>query len=356
MSKLDNAVNFGKVTVLAGHNTTDTSIALQTGNGALLPVAPFNAVWYDSTNYADPSDDPNKEIVRVTAGGGGGGGDTLTVTRNQEGTGANNHNTSGSTYKMIAALTAKVPNTDLFNAFDGGGFFGRMPNPTSPKAYVNNTVNGNNDVYTVPAARCALVFSLTIANFGANNPTFYPQFKTGGTYYQMIASAAVGATPTNAATVNVGVFLLLAGEILSLNANATGMSAWFDVIEFDSATTNIVRGLITSLANGNNTLYTVSAGKTSRLMPRFGSAAGNILSGAVGFINLSGGTLTYTLYAVPSAGAAGVTNEFASASLSTGTGNLAIPFNGTLGAGDFIVINTSGGTATQTAWVVAIEN
>src|ERR1700693_275133 len=106
---MSQVANWAKVTVLAGHNASDTSIALQSGNGARLPVAPFNAVWYDSTNYADPSDDPNREIVRVTAGGGGGGGDTLTVTRNQEGSGASTKNTAGSTYKMIAGFTAKGP-------------------------------------------------------------------------------------------------------------------------------------------------------------------------------------------------------------------------------------------------------
>lgn len=106
---MSQVVNFGKVTVLSGHSSSDTSIALQAGNGALLPVAPFNVVWWNSAAFADPSDDPNKEIVRVTAGGGGGGGDTLTVTRAQEGTAASSKNTAGGIYKMIAGFTAKGP-------------------------------------------------------------------------------------------------------------------------------------------------------------------------------------------------------------------------------------------------------
>jgi hypothetical protein len=102
-------VNFGVATVLGPHVAGDTSIALQSGNGAILPVAPFNAIYYDSTRFSDPSKDPNKEIIRVTAGGGGGGGDTLTVTRGQEGTAASSKNTAGSTYSIIAGLTAKGP-------------------------------------------------------------------------------------------------------------------------------------------------------------------------------------------------------------------------------------------------------
>lgn len=106
---LDNAKNFAKVTVSTGYNSSDTSIVLTTGHGAKMPTAPFNAVWYNATDYSDPSDDPNVEVVRVTAVST----DTLTVTRGQEGISATTKNTGGKTYKMIAGLTAKVINTDI---------------------------------------------------------------------------------------------------------------------------------------------------------------------------------------------------------------------------------------------------
>ncbi len=106
---VDNAKNFAKVTVSTGYDASATSIVLSSGDGAKLPTVPFNVVWWNSTDYADPSDDPNVEIVRVTARTT----DTLTVSRAQEGTSASTKNTSGKTYKMIAGLTAKVINTDL---------------------------------------------------------------------------------------------------------------------------------------------------------------------------------------------------------------------------------------------------
>jgi hypothetical protein len=106
---LDNVKNFAKVTVSTGYNAAATSIVLTTGHGAKLPSVSFNAIWWNSTDYTDPSDDPNVEIVRVTAIST----DTLTVTRAQEGTSASTKNTAGKTYKMIAGLTAKVINTDL---------------------------------------------------------------------------------------------------------------------------------------------------------------------------------------------------------------------------------------------------
>lgn len=108
---MPNVKNFAKVTVSTGYDNDDTSIVLSSGHGALLPTVPFNVVWWNSTDYSDPSDDPNVEIVRVTARST----DTLTVTRAQEGTSGSTKNTSAKTYKMIAGLTALsfngVPNT-----------------------------------------------------------------------------------------------------------------------------------------------------------------------------------------------------------------------------------------------------
>ena len=106
---MDNAKNFSKVTLSTGYDNVATTVVLITSDGAKLPTAPFNVVWFNSTDYTDPTDDPNKEIVRVTNVTT----DTLTITRAQEGTSAATHNTGGKSYKMIAGLTAKVINTDI---------------------------------------------------------------------------------------------------------------------------------------------------------------------------------------------------------------------------------------------------
>jgi hypothetical protein len=106
---MDAAKNFSKVSVSTGYGASDTSIVLISGGGANLPSAPFNATWWNASDYPDPSDDPNVEIVRVTAIST----DTLTITRAQEGTAASTKNTANKTYLLIAGLTAKVINTDL---------------------------------------------------------------------------------------------------------------------------------------------------------------------------------------------------------------------------------------------------
>ena len=108
MATFDATKNFAKVTVSTGYDDSATSIVLSSGHGALLPQPStdnaFNLVWWNNSDYGDPSDDPNKEIVRCTARST----DTLTVTRAQESTGASIKNVAAKTYRMALVITKKV--------------------------------------------------------------------------------------------------------------------------------------------------------------------------------------------------------------------------------------------------------
>jgi hypothetical protein len=101
---MDAFKNFSKSTLAAGITSGAISLTVATGQGARFPAAPFNAVIWNRTDFADPSDDPNVEIVRVTVVAG----DVFTITRAQESTAASAHNTGGKTYGIIATLTAKT--------------------------------------------------------------------------------------------------------------------------------------------------------------------------------------------------------------------------------------------------------
>jgi len=100
---LDSVANFIKLTVSQGYDAAATSIVLSSG-GSSLPAASFNATYWNSTDFPDPSDDPNAEIVRVTNVSG----NTLTITRAQEGTTASTKNTANKTYKIMLGITAKM--------------------------------------------------------------------------------------------------------------------------------------------------------------------------------------------------------------------------------------------------------
>ena len=105
---LDPVTNFGKCTVSTGYNAAATTVALSSGDGAKLPQpsmdGSFNLVWWNATDYGDPADDPDVEIVRCTARST----DTLTVTRAQEGTAASAKNLGGKAYQMVLAVTKKM--------------------------------------------------------------------------------------------------------------------------------------------------------------------------------------------------------------------------------------------------------
>lgn len=106
---MDAAKNFAKGTLSTTYDDAATSIVLIAGDGARFPTAPFNAVWWNSTDFPDPADDGLAEIVRVTAKST----DTFTITRGQEGTAAQTHDLGGKVYKLIAPLTAKVINDEM---------------------------------------------------------------------------------------------------------------------------------------------------------------------------------------------------------------------------------------------------
>ena len=108
MATFDARKNFAKVTVSTGYDASATTIVLGSGHGARLPLpsadGEFNLVWWNNTDYGDPTDDPNREIVRCTARST----DTLTVVRAQEGEAAAIKNIAGKTYRMALTITKKV--------------------------------------------------------------------------------------------------------------------------------------------------------------------------------------------------------------------------------------------------------
>lgn len=101
---LDNVANFVQVQASTGYSSGATTIVLQSGQGARLPATPFNLIWWNSTDYPNPANDPNVEIVRVTNVAT----DTLTITRGQESTSASNKNTGSKTYSLVLGITAKM--------------------------------------------------------------------------------------------------------------------------------------------------------------------------------------------------------------------------------------------------------
>lgn len=159
---LDPVKNFAKVDVSTGYDASATSVVLSSGEGAKLPNpsvdGAFNITWWNVTDYADPSDDPNVEIVRVTARST----DTLTVTRAQEGTVASAKNVLGKEYKMVLAPTKKTiddigSNLGVFRRTIGLTIFGSG----------NDVSTGNGTSFiTIPATLEGGYLSYAMASVG----------------------------------------------------------------------------------------------------------------------------------------------------------------------------------------------
>lgn len=100
--------NFARCVVDGVYSSGATAVNLQSGEGAKIPApatdGKYDMVWWNSTDYPNPSDDSLKEIVRVTARTS----DALTVTRAQQGTSASAKNTAGKVYLMALCPTKRT--------------------------------------------------------------------------------------------------------------------------------------------------------------------------------------------------------------------------------------------------------
>lgn len=227
-----------------------------------------------------------------------------------------------------------------------------ITNPLYPKAYVMNAAAGNVDLYTVPTGRLALAVDMIVTNPTGNSEavTVLAEVKTGGVYHTFDFVANQIAVGSAGRSVSMAPFLLHAGESLSINTSAAGVTVWASVIEFD-ATANINDARLFSLSVGNNTIFTVPAGKTVQFIG-FPAALSLIQSGWVWYWNNTGATRTVSLNVVPSGQSPAANNTiFAAAGISSQQ-MVQQQFYGSLAPGDFVSVNTDSAASAQMAWVI----
>lgn len=223
-------------------------------------------------------------------------------------------------------------------------------NPEYVVKTIGNIQAGNNDVYTVPSGRKAIV--LTCLGVGGTGTTVGMQVKVSGTYYPISASPiSIGS---GSSLLGMGT-VLEAGDILSVNGVAGGNTncrCWFSICEMDiSSPFYVARNL--GLSNGDNTIYTVPTGKTAYTVDGFG----NLYSGFFlqNYFNNSGASRNITAYVVPTAGSPSSANTFYNTTATADGGTAFVWSRTALNSGDSLVINTNSGTSGQTVWVSYIE-
>lgn len=245
---------------------------------------------------------------------------------------------------------------------------GAVAGTVSPTTYVNGlpltgasfpairsyaTASGDVDIFTSPAGKRTLIIQGGGDNVGGNTVAWYFELKSSGSYYRLTStvSSSTGALATSTAIA----IILEAGESLAVNTTASGANFVASAIQFDNTSPMRTVKLL-GPSTGNNTWYTVGAGKTAWVM----SATGAWGLSALYFATDSGGTRTTITCAVASGGltTCAVNSVNAINFLATGASSRAATGSNpgiTLNTGDFLVLNVDTGAATQIAWINVLE-
>ena len=111
--------NFARVRVTSLYGVSETSIMVDDGSILADPSVDsvFEASWWNSQDFPDPTDDPFREIVRVLSISG----NTLTIKRGVGGTTAQLHNLSGKVYSLALIQSAgSMRSANWFNLLSYG--------------------------------------------------------------------------------------------------------------------------------------------------------------------------------------------------------------------------------------------
>jgi hypothetical protein len=241
-----------------------------------------------------------------------------------------------------------MPNINDINniLFTQQGAF--LPGTKFVSAFVSNAGSGNVDLYTCPSGKRAMVNLVTVFNTAGTSTNVYPAIYVSGTYYKFGSTLANGSNAIGTIVSSIRSIILEAGERLAINTSQAGINVWPNIVEFDN-TVGIKTAKVLNPSSGNNTLYTCPSGKNAYFLDtRF---LANNSAAKFQYFNNSGGAAVTAWYSVPFGGSAGSSNVIGTeASLSSGSNQLRLFGSCVLTPGDFIVFNTSTGTAGQIAW------
>ena len=241
---------------------------------------------------------------------------------------------------------------DIINSIYNSGWNGFFNNAKFVDVTNLSLSAGENDLYTVPTGKRALVpYVLSTYNNSGSTCTYQAKIKVGGTRY--IISSAVGIGNNSGSTMNYRSLVLEAGESLCMSSSNAGSCALGWVIEFDdNSPMKSFKNF--NVVNGNVTLYTCPSGKTAKMFNLVETAAA--AGSAAATINPTATGVNLTMYLVPSGQSVGVNYQNQQA---TGIFALAdsvdAPIGGIMAAGDFIAANNPNASNQLYVWGIVIE-
>lgn len=212
---------------------------------------------------------------------------------------------------------------------------------------------GDNDIYTVPANRRAIISGGVISNFtgGGGSVAAFAEIKHNGVYYRASGTANAQDQDIAFSGAPIPAILFEAGDTFAVNAATTsGGYGTFEIIEF-SANSALKSSNIYGLSNGNNTVYTCPPGKTSKPFT-FGSAYTTRSS-----LYVASGAVAPGVTTVAIVKSGGTPSVRVGSSILNGTNTIVdnLFYCGTVASGDSFVLNVTMGDSAQAVFISVIE-
>lgn len=189
------------------------------------------------------------------------------------------------------------------------------------------SIAGDNDIITCPAGKRIVLQTANIYNPTGGAIVHKVQVKHSGSYYELpIASTALtNSVASLGLTIAQFIFHMLeAGESFSINAAASGLTAWVRMLEIpDTAPLKTAKRF--SIPDVDTALYTCPAGYVA--YPVSTTSGGLItFSPLLSCVNKTGGSRTFSIFG-PVAGStvSDIANRIATASISDQTNGNASP-------------------------------
>ncbi len=225
-----------------------------------------------------------------------------------------------------------------------GGPLPVMPNTSDcygTNIFFPNVATGTTTLFTVPANMRFQVMRIGL-NATTNGTSCYTADTTNSAVFQLVAATTVN---TNGTTLSVNNYVFEQGEAITLVTSGALDHAILCGVVFTN-TMPLRSYSVNNPSSGNNTVYTVPAGKHP--VGPSGSFNG-------GYFNNSGVTRTVSWYFVPSGSAADATTRNSTSSvLDAAAGGVSFQHM-LMAPGDSIVINTDANTTRQHAFITVIE-
>jgi len=198
-----------KLRVSKGYDSTATTVVLSTGQGAYLPTANFDLVWYNASAYFHPFDDPSNEWIHV----GTRSGDTLkSVTRGVMRTAKKNHNLAGYTYRVMPVISENMwlkVDTAITNIggysrptrAELGDTLNMGANTMTTEWDFNSQVNFNSGVYLATGTNIVVYVNGSGYASGVSIPTTAKLLGGGSlnvpTFYNIVGAGGATVTVSN---------------------------------------------------------------------------------------------------------------------------------------------------------------